>query len=162
MTKTHQSDAWIGDLVGVFTDPIIVTPGGWGETLPETLKAAVTLERLLENMRSSKEGNPTATDAEAACYLYTASLEAPLGHDWTEIYLYVAGKALNRNRGTTLPEDIRVETISEQQERELADLKRWIYETRMKHRKAHRAVDNHASKEAKPELMARQVPFDLG
>jgi len=34
------------DLVGVFTNPLIVFPGGWGDTLPEWLKNAITLERL--------------------------------------------------------------------------------------------------------------------
>jgi len=33
-------------IVGAFTDPIIVFPGGWGDTLPEWLKNAITMERL--------------------------------------------------------------------------------------------------------------------
>jgi hypothetical protein len=38
----------ISDIVGVFTDPILVFPGGWGDTLPDWLKTAITLERLEE------------------------------------------------------------------------------------------------------------------
>jgi len=34
------------DLVGVFTNPLIVFPGGRGDTFPEWLKNAITLERL--------------------------------------------------------------------------------------------------------------------
>ncbi|MFC1871040.1 hypothetical protein ACFLYF_01365 [Chloroflexota bacterium] len=30
------------------------------------------------------------TDAEVCAYLYTAGLSAPMDHDWSQIYLYVA------------------------------------------------------------------------
>jgi len=85
-------DSMIGDLVGTLTDPIIVYPGGWGDSLPEWLKNAITLERLTENLKTSKGDQPTGTDAEACDYLNTASLSAPMDHDWSQIYLYVAGK----------------------------------------------------------------------
>jgi len=62
----------ISDIVGVFTDPIIVFPGGWGDTLPEWLKNAITLERLEMNMRALK--GEEMTDAEACAYLFTAAL----------------------------------------------------------------------------------------
>ena len=39
----------ISDIVGCLMDPIIVFPGGWGDTLPEWLKNAITLERLAMN-----------------------------------------------------------------------------------------------------------------
>jgi hypothetical protein len=64
----------IDDLVGTLTDPIIVYPGGWGDSLPEWLKNAITLQRLTENMKVSKGEQPTGTDAEACAYLNTASL----------------------------------------------------------------------------------------
>jgi len=63
MPKT--ADAMISDLVGTFTDPIIVYPGGWGDTLPDWLKNAITLERLEMNMRALKGEELTGTDAEA-------------------------------------------------------------------------------------------------
>ena len=31
----------IEDLVGVFTDPLIVFPGGWGDTLPDWIKTEI-------------------------------------------------------------------------------------------------------------------------
>jgi hypothetical protein len=46
-------DSMISDLVGTFTDPILVFPGGWGDTLPDWLKGAITLERLEMNIRAS-------------------------------------------------------------------------------------------------------------
>lgn len=54
----------VDELVGALTDPIIVFPGGWGDTLPEWLKTAITLERLEMNMKALRGEEMTGTDAE--------------------------------------------------------------------------------------------------
>ena len=64
MTTEKQLDKGIREIVGVFCDPIIVMPGGWGDTLPDWLKEAITLERLIGNMEALKTGSMTATNAE--------------------------------------------------------------------------------------------------
>jgi len=121
----------ISDIVGVFTDPIIVFPGGWGDTLPEWLKNSITLDRLVMNMRSLKGELPTGTDAEACAYLYTASLTAPMDSDWTQIYLYIAGKTYKQwNNNNAMPEDIAVESLRDDQIRDLNRLKAWLYHKR--------------------------------
>ncbi len=141
----------ISDIVGVFTDPIIVMPGGWGETLPEWIKGAITLERLISNVESLKTGTMTATDAEACAYLYTASLEAPMGHDWSQIYLYIAGKVYERHRtkdsGATMPEDIRVTELTRNQQNDLAHLKAWIYDRRTQVRQERDRTERRERKE---------------
>jgi len=132
MAKTIEKG--ISEIVGVFTDPILVFPGGWGDSLPEWLKNAITLERLGMNMRALKGEEMTGTDAECCAYLYTASLTQPMDHDWTQIYLYIAGKAYGQWRtkesGVTMPEDIRVETLNDEQMRDLNRLKEWLYQKR--------------------------------
>ncbi len=126
---------WIGELVGVFSDPIIVMPGGWGDSLPEWLKTSITLERLVMNMKALKGEEMTGTDAEACAYLNTASLTQPMGHDWTQIYLYIATKVYEKWRtkesGVTMPGDIRVESLDDGQMRDLNRLKAWIYRKRI-------------------------------
>lgn len=135
----------VSDLVGTFTDPIIVFPGGWGDTLPDWLKGAITMERLEANIRVSRGGEPTATDAEACAYLYTAGLTAPMDHDWSQIYLYVANKTYARHKGGEVPEDIRVESLTDYQMGELNRLKDWLYRQRAKIRierdRAHRRIE---------------------
>lgn len=96
MTTEKQLEKGISEIVGVFTDPIIVFPGGWGGSLPDWIKPAITIERLMENIKTLKSGEMTATDAEACAYLYTASLTQPMGHDWTQIYLYIASKVYKK------------------------------------------------------------------
>ena len=136
MTTERKVDGWIDDIVGALCDPIIVMPGGWGEDLPDWLRKRVTLERLCENLLALNENRePTATDAEAACYLFTASLSAPIGGDWTQIYLYVAGGEMKNEVKAEMPADIKVEALTEYQWRELKGLKNWIYQQRVKHRK---------------------------
>jgi hypothetical protein len=137
MTTERKVEGWIGEIVGALCDPIIVMPGGWGDDLPEWLRQKVTLERLCENLLALREKRePTATNAEAACYLFTASLSAPIGSDWTQIYLYIAGGEIRNEAKTDLPADLKVEALTDYQQRELNQLKNWIYQQRVKYRKA--------------------------
>ena len=117
----------ISEIVGVFTDPILVFPGGWGDTLPEWLKNAITLERLAMNMRALKGEEMTGTEAEACAYLYTAALTNPMDHDWTQIYLYIASKTYRRWRQGEIPTDITVESLRDDQVSDLNRLKEWLY-----------------------------------
>ena len=134
MTTEKQVEKGISEIVGVFTDPILVFPGGWGDSLPEWIKPAITMERLMENMKALKGEEMTGTDAEACAYLYTVSLTQSMDHDWTQIYLYIAGKAYERHRtkesGVTMPADIAVDKLDDGQMRDLNRLKAWIYEKR--------------------------------
>jgi len=128
----------ISEIVGVFSDPIIVFPGGWGDSLPDWMKNAITLERLVMNMKALKGEEMAGTDAEVCAYLYAASLTQPMDHDWTQIYLYIAGKTYSRWRskesGAEMPEDIAVESLNDDQMRDLNRLKAWIYKKRTDHR----------------------------
>jgi len=128
MDKTMEKG--ISDIVGVFTDPILVFPGGWGDSLPEWLKNAITLERLVMNVRVLKGELPTGTDAEACSYMMTASLTFPFDHDWTKIYLYTAGKVCRQHKQAEVPQDILVESLNDEQMRDLNRLKAWIYQKR--------------------------------
>jgi len=124
----------ISDVVGCLTDPIIVFPGGWGDSLPEWLKEAITTERLIEEIKTSKGEEPTGTDAEACAYLMTASLSQPINQDWSEIYLYLTTKTFSKHKDCQVPEDIRVESLTDEQMRDLNRLKEWLYRQRIKTR----------------------------
>jgi hypothetical protein len=145
------------DLVGALTNPIIVMPEGWGDALPDWIKSQITLDRLGENIRALKGEQPTGTDAEACAYLYTCSLEAPMDSDWTRIYLYIAGKVIARAKGINVPEDIKIDSLSDYQIRLLKDLKGWIYDHRVKVRKERQRVEK---RQAKTEAAAK-VPVQL-
>ena len=162
MNKSASMEKGISDIVGVFTDPILVFPGGWGDTLPEWLKETITLERLVMNMKALKGEEMTGTDAEACAYLYTASLTAPMDSDWTQIYLYIAGKVDSQWKKTEMPEDIRVESLRDDQLRDLNRLKEWIYRQRVRIRLERDRAERRQQKEAAAERKDLQPAlFDL-
>ena len=150
MTTEKQIEKGISEIVGVFTDPIIVMPGGWGDSLPDWIKTSITLERLVENMKALK-GEMTGTDAEACAYLFTASLTFPMDHDWTQIYLYIATKVYKKWRtkesGVTMPPDIAVDKLDDEQMRELYRLKAWLYHKRTTVREERDRVERRQKKE---------------
>lgn len=123
----------ISEIVGVFTDPIIVYPGGWMNDIPEWLKQRITLDRLVMNMKALKGEQPTGTDSEALAYMMPATMEFPLQRDWQEIYLYLATKVMSAE-GKQIPDDIRVDTLRQDQVEDLQRLKDWIYRKRVDHR----------------------------
>ena len=153
----------ISEIVGVFTDPIIVFPGGWGDTLPEWLKAAITLERLIENIKALKGEEMTGTDAEACAYLYTAGLTAPMDHDWGQIYLYIAGKTYQRHKQGELPEDIKVDSLRDDQVADLNRLKGWLYRKRTDIRLDRDRAERRQEKEEAEERRKAEQPalFDF-
>ena len=164
--KRFNLDRAIEDLAGVFTDPIIAYPSPWMDTIPQWLKEQITLDRLIEQMKAARGQEPTGTDSEALAYLYPASLEAPLDHDWTEIYLYLGARVCGAH-GKTVPDDINVRTLNRQQDEDLRRLKAWIYEKRRQHRKMkasdirkERLANEREEKQAKsPDGL--QTGFDL-
>jgi len=134
LTTEKQIDRGISEIVGALTDPIIVFPGGWGDTLPDWLKTAITLERIMGNVKALKGEEPIGTDAEACAYLMTVSLTQPMDSDWTQIYLHIAGQTYKRWNKGEMPADIAVDSISDYQMGELNRLKAWLYRQRMKAR----------------------------
>jgi len=134
LTTEKQIEKGISEIVGALTDPIIVFPGGWGDTLPEWLKTAITLERMMGNMKTLKGEEPTGTDAEACAYLMTVSLTQPMDSDWTQIYLHIAGQSYKRWNKSEMPSEIAVDSISDYQMGELTRLKSWLYHQRVKAR----------------------------
>jgi hypothetical protein len=147
----------ISDIVGCLTDPIIVFPGGWGNTLPDWLKTAITLERMIGNIKALKGEEMTGTDAEACAYLMTVSLAQPMDSDWTQIYLYVASQTYEHWGKGEMPADIVVESISDYQAQELNRLKAWLYERRIRARiEKDRAKRKEEREEAEAQREAEQ------
>ena len=162
MTTEKQLEKGISDIVGVFTDPILVFPGGWGDSLPEWIKPAITLERLMGNMKALKGEEMTGTDAEACAYLYTASLTAPMDHDWTQIYLYLASTVFARHKQTEVPDDIKVQSLNDEQMRELNRLKAWIYQQRIKVRLGRDRAERWQKKEDEVARRKAEQPALFG
>jgi len=157
-TRAEQkAESWIGDIVGVFSDPIIVMPGGWGSPVPDWIGPAITMERLIENIKVTKGEYVTGTDTEAMYYLSTASLTAPIGSDWTDIYMYLFTQVMRRHKKEVdIPDDLVHESLNQYQQQLLDGLKRWIYNTRIKVRKERERASRREQREAAAEKQTTQ------
>lgn len=137
----------IEEMVSALTDPLIVFPSPWMDTLPDWIKRDLPIHRLTHQMKCLK-GDASweeATDLEAMAYLYPASLEHPLPYEWANIYLYLGTKVM----GDRFPSDIKHETLTEDEMRELRQLKLWIQQRKVHHRKKRKTGEK--LKEAIPD-----------
>jgi len=112
----------IDELVGCFSDPIIVWPGGWGESLPETIKSDITIHRMIQLMK----GESLAGWPEVCAYMFTVTLERMVSSEWVDIYMY----AMTQYKGEAMPEDMRRDSLNDYEMGLLNDLRRWIYRRR--------------------------------
>jgi hypothetical protein len=158
LTTEKQNEKGISAIVGALSDPIIVFPGGWGDALPEWLKNAITLERLAMNMKALKGEEMTGTDAEACAYLYTTALTQPMDHDWGQIYLYIATQTYRRWGKNEMPPDIAVDSLNDEQMRELARLKEWLYRRRTQVRFERDRVERRQKKEEEATRRKAEQP----
>jgi hypothetical protein len=99
---------------------------------PDWMKEQIAGEMQIEALawamgKDIREGKSTKT--EVCLALHLASLQAPLRHNPTEIYLYLSS-AIMAARGVIVPEDIRITTLNKDQERELEEYQRLLYRKR--------------------------------
>jgi len=166
-TTRFSLDKGIDNLVGSLCDPIILHKGGWAtrDMIPEWLRTRITLDRMIELMVASNEGrDPIGTNSEALAYMIPASMEAPMGHDWSQIYLHLATVVMDGEKDKVVPDDIRVDKLDRNQEDDLRGLKRWLYETKLKHRAGRRREIKQELKEEKekaaPEVVQHAFNLD--
>lgn len=115
-------------LVGVFIRPMVAMPPYADMPVPDNLKQAITVERLL----LAKDGIEMATELEAMWYISTASFMEPLSTEWTNIYMFLTRKWLLQ-QGKELPDFLEKEiTLEEYTEvPKLKRLREWIYKKSM-------------------------------
>ncbi len=156
-----KADRAISDLVGSLTDPIICHKGQ-EERPPEWLRNSITLERLVMNLAAQKGETHTGTDAEAAWYLSTASLEFPFDEQWTRIYCYVFTQVYERWRtkesGYSVPADIKVNELDDYDMSHLRRLKDWLYQTRTKARLENDKIERKQQKEEEVKKRKEEQP----
>jgi len=142
------------DLIGALTDPIIVWPGGWADTIPETLKGDITIYRLGQLMKG-EEG--VATWPEVCAYLMTVTLERPVSSEWVRIYMY----AMTQYKGDTMPEDIRQDYLDDYEMRLLTEFRQWLWNAKVKGRLEKRRAERRQAKEEAKARAPKQVELDL-
>ncbi len=109
---------------------LIVADQGWAESIPKWILDVISSERMINGMINVMDkGKEEIGDAEVFAYLFTASLRAPLSHNFTEIHLYLTSDLMIRHKGLTketLPDFLKQHYengLNEDQKRELETLK---------------------------------------
>jgi hypothetical protein len=102
------------------------------------------------NMKVVHEGGVPVGDTEALAYIFPRTMEEPLSEQWMRIYTYVFTAAMKFKK-VEVPEDLRRESLSDYDMRELADLKTWIYQKRVQHRKEKARAERQASSKVEEE-----------
>ena len=93
-------------------------------------KDEITLQRLGHHREIFE--TQQCTEFEAMLYISTASLECPLNHDWTEIYMYPFKKwSPEKAKAAGIEPPDKLSRYPQQED--LTKLRRWIYRSQMHH-----------------------------
>ena len=126
--------------------PMIGCPG-W-EDVVSTHKDRIILTRLLHGVEIAQ--SKQATELETMLYLSSASLTAPMQSHWVDIYLHLFHCCFGDQPAV---DDLPARTLTCDQVVDLARLRRWIYDTQVKHLKAR----GQPEKGHDPDVVAEEV-----
>lgn len=108
--------------------PLLPIPQGvWTKDLGY-LKEEIVEERKRAVEEGREELIDLASDREALMVLCEASLNAPIGSEYVEIYQYLMTKVF----GDRVPKDLRRETLTDYEKQLLKDMKRRIRDKQWK------------------------------
>jgi hypothetical protein len=102
------------------------------------------------NMKVMHDGGVPVGDTEVLAYIFPRTMEEPLSEQWMRIYTYVFTQAMKFKK-VEVPEDLRCESLSDYDMRELNDLKTWIYQKRVQHRKEKARAERRAGSQVEDE-----------
>ena len=97
--KMNEEQKRVKAIFQAFQTPLILSPGGWGDELPDWFKPRIIGERLAMIDAGTYD---TATDAEVTAYMFTASLAQPLTPDLVgnhDLPICLADAAAQRRSG---------------------------------------------------------------
>ena len=120
-----------------FGAPIISSASLWHDAIPYWLRLAIYQERLEIIFNEHNEVGVYAGYPEAVAILMTASLEAPLNYEWTEIYTWVGREVSIKYNGKSRDDFKGVCDKDELSSYEKDELNRLLADLRRKVIKSH-------------------------
>jgi len=113
--------------------PLVVGDLSWADTIPDWLLNEIKAERMAYGLAKIMDKDvPKVGNAEVCAYLMTSSLRAPLRYEYTEIYIYLTAKVMQK-RDTQLEPLFKEKLdkgLTDWEQRELDELKSDIYSKR--------------------------------
>jgi hypothetical protein len=105
---------------------------------------------------SSNSGSNTSSSR------FIAALTQLMDHDWGQIYLYIATQTYRRWGKNGMPADIAVDSITDEQMRELKRLKEWFYTKRIAIRLKRDRAERRQKKEEEVAKRKAEQPALFG
>lgn len=134
-TSAHDLNQHIKSTIYALTFPIVAHPM-WS-SVPDEFKDKAQIIRMIQLMKDPDSFLEYSTDEEAMIYIMTASMVAPIGHNWKHIYECLVRKYMlgwQKKKIEELPDFLKDEiNLDDYQKGLLKDLKRWIRKKQIEH-----------------------------
>lgn len=156
-SQQQEENLFVDQMMYLLTAPHVGYKDDWMD-LFKTRAQDITLERFKHHREIFEKEQ--CTELEAMLYLSTASMEAPMHHDWVDIYMWLfhrwSPEAADAN-------DIPLKELDPNQMEQLSRMRHWIYRTQMNHIKAKSRGDRLEEVAREKERLEREQPrmFDL-
>jgi hypothetical protein len=128
--STRQKDKFVFEFMDMLAAPILTHSAAWKDAIPKRLIQEITLHRLIAGMQKEE----LATLPETVAFIMTRSFDAPMDHDWTDIYTHISCKLCEQCWGEDHWEHVRApRELNSYQAGMLKHLRQWIYRRRRQH-----------------------------
>lgn len=126
----RQTEKFVFEFMDMLSAPILTHSAAWKDAIPQRLIKEITLYRLIAGMQKEE----LATLPETVAFIMTRSFDAPMDHDWTDIYTHVSCTVCEQCWGEDHWEQVKAPRILNQyQAGMLKHLRQWIYRRRRMH-----------------------------
>lgn len=133
MLRSQDIKGFAFDLQDAMGSPVLTHAVEWANTISQEYRDLIPIERMIKMMIKEQK----AGEAECLLYLSTASLVAPLPHDWHEIVMHLNCHVRERYFNHDCWEEFDAKKkLPLHQQYDLDRLANWLYEKRRKHLKA--------------------------
>ncbi|MFQ6027691.1 MAG: hypothetical protein ACE5Q6_09385 [Dehalococcoidia bacterium] len=155
-SQHQEEERFVSQFMYLLTGPYITWPG-W-EDLAVKRKDDILLYRLAHAREIFEQ--QLCTEFEAMLYVSTASMEHPMNHDWTEIYMWLF-RRWNPEQADEI--ELNVRELDNNQLEQLNRLRRWLFQRQMNHLKAKQRDANRKEVEEEQRRLEAQQPrmFEL-
>lgn len=129
-----EFNSYAFDMIDALEGPILTFSPQWKDCIPPRMLDIIPTARLTALFKNEE----LATIEECVVYIYTRMMDAPMDHEWTDIFTHISCKVMQRWFGEDHWEDTKApKELNDWLNSQLTGLRRWIYDRRRKIFKRH-------------------------
>jgi hypothetical protein len=127
MKADKDQEEFVFHFMDILSAPVLTHTTSWADAIPPRLMKIITMARLKAGLQKEQ----LATFPEVTAFMITRTFEAPMDHDWTEIYTFVSCTVCEEYFGEDHWSQVCPDKrLNDYQQDLLLRLRRWIYEKR--------------------------------